>query len=160
LDKNGDSQLDQHELAAAPGLASGVRFIDKNIDSKLGRDELIERFARYRDSRIGLMPSELRITYNGRPLAGAEVQLVPEFFLEGVIEPATGTTRGDGTVRPSVPNQPTPLLRVGYYRVEVTSGERPLPGKFTSQTLGVEISPFPYEPVSSGTIELALRDKA
>ena len=89
------------------------------------------------------MPSELRITYNGQPLAGAEVRLAPEFFLEGVIEPATGTTRGDGTVRPSVPEQRTPLVRVGYYRVEVRSTKRPLPAKFNSQTtLGVELSPF------------------
>jgi hypothetical protein len=160
LDKSGDSQLDQRELAAAPGLAFGVRFIDKNGDGKLGRDELIERFAMYRDSRVGLMPGELRITYNGQPLADADVRLVPEFFLEDIIEPATGATHGDGVVRPSVPDQRTPLMRIGYYRVEVRSNKRPLPAKFNSQTtIGVELSPFANETVSSSTIEIALRDK-
>ena len=102
----------------------------------------------------------MRITYNGRPLDKAEVRLVPEFFMEDMIEPATGMTRGDGTVRPSIPDQRTPMLRVGYYRVEVKSSKPPLPAKFNSQTtLGVEISPFSNEPVGSDTIGIALRDK-
>jgi hypothetical protein len=106
------------------------------------------------------MPVEMRITYNGQPLAGADVRLVPEFFLEEVIEPATGTTLGDGVVRPSVPDQRTPLVRIGYYRVEINSGKRLLPPRFNSQTtLGVELSPFANEPVSAGTIEIALREK-
>jgi hypothetical protein len=160
LDKNGDGWVDKLELATAPGLAAGARFIDKNGDGKLGRDELIERFGKYRDSRIGLMQRELRITYNGQPLAGAEVRLAPEFFLEDVIEPATGTTLGDGTVRPSIPDQRTPLVRIGYYRVEVRSSKRSVPAKFNSQTsLGIELSPFVNEPASSGTIEIPLRDK-
>jgi hypothetical protein len=160
LDKNADSQIDRRELAPAPGLVFGIRFIDKNADGKLSRDELIERFARYRDSRIGLMSAGLRITYDGQPLANADVRLIPEFFLEDIIEPAMGATQGDGIVRPSVPNQRTPLLRIGYYRVEVASNKRPLPAKFNSQTtIGVEISPFANEPVSFGTIEIALRDK-
>jgi hypothetical protein len=106
------------------------------------------------------MPKDVRITYNGQPLAGAEVRFAPEFFLEGVIEPAMGTTRGDGVVRPSIPEQRTPLVRVGYYRVEATSPNRQLPAKFNSQTtVGVEFSPFENEPGAGGTIELSLRDK-
>jgi hypothetical protein len=159
LDKSGNSQLEQQELGASPALVFGAQFIDTNRDGKLDHDELIERFARYRDSRVGLMQRELRITYNGRPLDKAEVRLVPEFFLEGVIEPAMGITRGDGTVRPSIPGQRTPMLRVGYYRVEVTSSKPVLPAEFISHTtLGVEISPFANESVGSDTIEIAVRD--
>jgi hypothetical protein len=160
LDKSGDGKVDQRELVEAPGLAFGARIIDKNGDGALDRDELTERFAKYRASRVGLMPKDVRITYNGQPLAGAEVRFVPEFFLRDLIEPATGMTRGDGVVRPSIPEQRTPLVRVGYYRVEVTSPNRQLPAKFNAQTtVGVEFSPFENEPGAGGTIELPLRDK-
>src|SRR5687768_13979192 len=67
LDKNGNEAIDQPELAEAPGLTFGARFIDQNGDGKLGRDELEARFAKYRDIRVGLMPKELRVTYNGQP---------------------------------------------------------------------------------------------
>jgi hypothetical protein len=160
LDKNGNATVDQPELAEAPGLAFGARFIDANKDGKLDREELEARFARYRDSRVGLTPKELRIDYNGQPLVGAEVRVVPEFFLTGVIEPAAGTSTADGVVRPSIADQRTPLLRLGYYRLEVTSSKTKLPAKFNSATtLGVEISPFANEPAASGVIEIRLRDK-
>ena len=160
LDKDGDTQLDQRELIVAPGLAFGARFIDKNGDGKLNREELEGRFTMYHDSRVGLTPKELRITYNGQPLVGAEIRLVPEFFLTDIIEIATGTTLGDGVVRPSIAGQRTPLVRVGYYRVEVRSTNRQLPPKFNSETtVGVELSPFVSEPATSGTVEIPLREK-
>lgn len=160
LDKNNDTQVDQREIIDAPGLAFGARFIDANGDGMLSRDELAARFAKYRDSRVGLTSKELRVTYNGQALRGADVRLVPEFFLADVIEPASGTTLGDGVVRPSIADQQTPLVRVGYYRVEVNATNPQLPAKFNSQTsVGVELSPFINEPASSGTIELSLRDK-
>jgi hypothetical protein len=51
-------------------------------------------------------------------------------------------------------------MRVGYYRVQVTSPKINLPEKFNSATtVGVEVSPFPNEPAESGTIEIKLSDK-
>jgi hypothetical protein len=159
LDKNGDSQIDQREVTSAPGLAFGARFIDTDGDGKLNRDELTARFTKYRDSRVGMTPKELQLTYNGKPLVGADVRLVPEFFLTDVIEPATGKTFGDGTVRPSIADSQTPLMRVGYYRVEVSAANPTIPAKFNSQTtLGLEISPFAGEPATSGKIVLPLRN--
>jgi hypothetical protein len=160
LDKNGDGRVDKLELATAPGLAAGSRFIDKDSDGSLSREEIEARFAMYRQSRVGLTSKEFRITYSGRPLVGAEVRFVPEFFLADVIEPATGTTIAEGIVRPSISAQSTPLMRVGYYRVEVSSTNTPLPAKFNSETtLGVEVSPFIGEAADAGTIEIQLRDK-
>jgi len=160
LDKNGDGQVETGELTPAPGLASGARYIDGNGDGKITRDELVARFTKYRDRRLGLTAKELRVTYNGRPLVGAEVRLVPEFFLAGVIDPAAGTTEAGGLVRPSIANQSTPLMRVGYYRVQVTSPRVNLPAKFNSATtVGIEVSPFPNEPAEMGTIEIKLSDK-
>jgi hypothetical protein len=161
LDKNRDSVVDNSELAKAPGLAYGAKFIDKDRDGKLSREELEARFTMYRDRELGLTSKEFRVTYNGRPLVGAEVRLVPEFFLTDVIEPATGTTIIQGIVNPSIEGQQTPLMRAGYYRVEVTSPNVKLPAQFnTATTLGVEVSPFADEPAASGTIEIPLRDKS
>jgi hypothetical protein len=160
LDKNGDSFVDKGELAEAPGLSSGTRFIDKDGDGQLGREELEARFAMYRDRRVGQKAQELRITHNGRPLVGAEVRLVPEFFLDGIIEPATGTTIFEGMVRPTIADQQAALMNPGYYRVEVTSPSVALPAKFNTATIvGVEVSPFADEPASAGKIEIQLRDK-
>jgi hypothetical protein len=160
LDKNGDRQLETGELTPMPGLASGARYIDGNGDGKITRDELVARFTKYRDRRLGLTAKELRLSYNGRPLVGAEVRLVPEHFLTDIIDPATGTTDAGGLVRPSIAGQSTPLMRVGYYHVQVTSPTVKLPAKFNNATtVGVEVSPFPDEPAERGTIEIQLRDK-
>jgi EF hand domain-containing protein len=160
LDTNADGQVASGELAQAPGLAFGARFIDRDRDGKLSRDELVARFSKYRERRLGLTGKQLRLTYNGRPLVGAELRLTPEFFLTDVIEPAAGTTDAGGSVRPSIGEQSTPLMRVGYYRVQVTSPKINLPEKFSSATtMGVEVSPFPNEPAESGTIEIKLSDK-
>jgi hypothetical protein len=160
LDTNGDGLIDQRELNTAPGLAAGARRIDSDRDGKLSRDELAARFAKYRDRQLGLTSKEFRVTHNGRPLVGAEVRLVPEFFLNDVIEPATGTTIGQGIVRPSVAGQPMALLAPGYYRVEVTSPSGKLAPMFNSATnLGVEVSPFSDEAAASDTAEIQLHDR-
>jgi hypothetical protein len=66
----------------------------------------------------------------------------------------------EGIVYPSVPGQQTALMRVGYYRVHVTSPHVNLPAKFnTASTVGVEVAPFPNEPATAGAIEIQLRDK-
>ena len=96
LDKNGDSVVDKAELVEAPGLAYGARFIDKDADGKLSRDELESRFTRYRERQLGLTSQQFRVTHNGRPLVGAAVRLIPEFFLSDIIEPAEGHDDGAG----------------------------------------------------------------
>ena len=65
-----------------------------------------------------------------------------------------------GMLSPSVPDEQTPLMCAGYYRVEVTSPNVTLPEKFNSATtVGVEVSPFSGEPADAGIIEIQLRDK-
>ena len=160
LDADGNGSVEIAELAAAPGLAAGQKYIDSNGDGALSRDELIARFERYVQMRIGLKDKRFRLTHNGKPLAGAEVKFVPEFFLEGLVEPATGTTDNMGAVQPGVAGETMALMRVGYYRVEVTSPQKDLPAKFnTETTLGVEVSPVSDDPSTDATIEIRLRDK-
>lgn len=161
LDANGDGSLDKAELSGAPGLAFGAKFIDSDKNQKLSREELIARFDLYRKMRLGVTSKQLRLSYNGRPLRDAKIELVPEFFLANVIETATGKTFDDGTVDPLVANLDPAGLRVGYYRVVVESPTVKIPVKYgspESTPLGVEISPVSDDPNTYGTIQLILRE--
>jgi hypothetical protein len=158
LDTSGDSQIDAGELAAAPGLAAGAKFIDSNSDGKFSHDELVGRFQFYVDRRIGLTSKSMQFIYKGRPLARAEVRLVPEFFLTDLLEPATGTTDDGGLVLLDIPSNDlrTPLIRPGYYRVEIAK----LPAEYnTATTVGVEVSPASDDASTYGPIVIRLDDQ-
>jgi len=160
LDKNGDGALDKGELSGAPGLAWGARPIDKDKNGSLSREELVERFAIYKKMRLGLTSNQMYVYHNGRPLAGAKVTLVPEFFLAEVVEPASGEVFDDGMVDPRIPGMEPSGLRVGYYRVVIESQRHKIPAKYSSAEttpLGVEVSPV-SDPETSGMIKLVVRD--
>jgi hypothetical protein len=62
-------------------------------------------------------------------------------------------------VQPSIEGQATPLMRAGYYRVEVTSPHVKLPAQFNSATtLGVEVSPFSEQKSGRDILEIQLHD--
>jgi hypothetical protein len=160
LDKNGDGSLDKNELAAAPGLVWGAKAIDTDKNGSLSRDELVTRFALYKKMRIGVTSTQLQLTNKGQPIVGAKVTLVPEFFLEGVVEPASGETYQEGYVNPQVPNLDPAGLRVGYYRVVIDAAQAKVPAKYSTAqttTLGCEVSPV-SDANSTGIIQLVLRD--
>ena len=142
LDANQDGALDDSELEKAPGLKAGKEPLDTNQDSRVDEVELTARFELYQGQRTGLQSKSLEFVYRGRPLAGATVRLVPEPFLEGVIEPAEGQTNLSGVATPRTAVEDIPAVRVGYYRVQVTSDRVRIPEKYNQSTvLGVEVSP-------------------
>ena len=144
LDKNGDASLDKSELTVAPGLAWGSKAIDTDKNGSLSRDELVARFELYKKMRIGVASKQFQVFHNNRPLAGVKLQLVPEFFLDQVIETASGETSADGYLDPVVAGLDPPGMRVGYYRVVVEAPSAKIPTKYSSAettTLGVEVSP-------------------
>jgi hypothetical protein len=160
LDKNGDGSLDKTELAGGPGLAWGAKAIDTDKNGSVSREELEARVALYQKMRIGLSSTQLQLSYQGRPLVGAKVTLVPEFFLEGLVEPASGESVEGGYVSPYVAELDPAGLRVGYYRVVVESPRVKIPAKYTSAEttpLGVEVSPV-SDATASGTPQLVLTD--
>jgi hypothetical protein len=111
--------------------------------------------------RLGIVSKSMQLAYRGRPLAGAKVQLVPEFFLEGVVEPASGEAYVDGVVMPMITGMDIPGMRVGYYRVVVDSPNFKIPAKYGSAEttpLGVEVSPVSEDAATYGTIQLVLHD--
>ena len=161
LDSNEDGALAMAELAPAPGLAFGAKYIDTDGSKSLSREELVARFELYVERRLGLTSKQLQLLYKGRPVPGAKVTLVPEFFLADVIEPATGETFSDGTVDPIAEGMELPGLRVGYYKVVVESPRAKLPAKYASAdttTLGVEVSSLDSDPATYGTIKLNITD--
>ncbi len=160
LDKNGDKSLDKAELAGAPGLAWGAKAIDTDKNGSLSRDELIARFAIYKKMRIGVSTAQVRVVYKGQPLTSGKLTLVPEFFLEGLVEPATSELMSDGYAMPRVEGLSPPGLRVGYYRAVVESPKVKIPAKYNSAestTLGFEVSPV-QDAVSEDGMQLILRD--
>jgi hypothetical protein len=86
---------------------------------------------------------------------------VPEFFLAGVVEPASGEAYVDGVVMPMITGMDIPGMRVGYYRVVVDSPNFKIPAKYGSAEttpLGVEVSPVSEDAATYGTIQLVLHD--
>lgn len=142
LDENGDARLDAEELAGAPGLASAAPRIDADRDGRLSGGELATQFEKYRDLRVGLRTPAFRLTYKGRPVPDAEVRFVPEPFLAGLIEPASATTDVDGLFYPQSEGQDVPGVRLGYYRVLVTSPKLKIPAKYAGaeSPLGAHVS--------------------
>lgn len=145
-DKNGDGILDQQELAAAPGLKAAAEAeagsADLDGDGNLTQDEIRERIAYYEETELGITNYGMTLLLGKQqPLTGATVEVVPEPFLEGVLDVAKGTTRDNGFVLPSIEGEPVEGIRPGMYRVVVTSGSAP--AKYTdSKTtpIGIEVT--------------------
>jgi hypothetical protein len=148
-DKNGDGVLGADELASCPALVDALKnHIDTNNDQRLSKEELTERFAMWAHGGVGISYLVCRVTVAGRPLAGAQVKLVPESFFDGVVQPAEGTTGSSGSARLAIDksNLPSDLqnfrgVQQGMYRVEITHENMEIPAKYnTGTTLGVEVS--------------------
>jgi hypothetical protein len=159
LDKNGDSQVGADELKAAPGLAAGARLIDVDKNGQLTREEIEARFTEYADRRIGARAHSFQISYKGRPVPDADVVFMPEPILEGLIEPARGKTDSEGLVSPQTDGIDVPAMRVGYYRVQVTSPKMKIPAKYETENtpLGTEVSDHD-DAASYGVTPLKLAD--
>ncbi|MCA9240498.1 MAG: EF-hand domain-containing protein [Planctomycetales bacterium] len=148
-DTNGDGLLSNNELTSCPALVDAMKnHIDKDHDKKLSVEELTNRLAMWVDSGVGASYFTCRVMKKGRPLAGAEVTLVPEVYLDGVIQPAVGVTNKTGSALMAIDsaNLPSDLqnlraVQPGHYRVAITHPSVSIPPKYnTESTLGVEVS--------------------
>lgn len=146
FDKNGDGVLQKDELQACPALADASGAYDADRNGDLTLDEVKEGINRWAATRTGAMMLPFRITLDGRPVADADVKLVPVSFLADSIKPNVGKADSSGSGmlglapedRPS--NAPsTPLATPGLYRVEITDPSGTVPAQFnTESTLGIE----------------------
>ena len=142
-DENKDGQLDDKELAKAPGVKAALKKLDTNQDGKISADEITARLQAWSKSKTGRMTISCVVTRGGQPVAGASVHFVPEKFLGGQLKTGEGVTNQAGNASISVPNdkEGLPGLSPGFYRVEITKSGEQIPAAYnTETTLGVEVA--------------------
>jgi hypothetical protein len=145
-DANKDGFLDKNELKACPALASCLKAVDKNRDGRLSGDEISERINYYQTSRVGLSAVAVKVTLDGKPLAGATVTLVPERFLGDEVKPASGVTDARGVANVATEGVEVPGVACAMFRIHVskkdTGGRETLPARYNQNTtLGAEVGP-------------------
>jgi hypothetical protein len=141
-DRNHDGYLDTKELDACPALKSALPRLGHDR-SRLGKDELEARFKQYKDSNIGLFVISLHVTFDGKPLSQAVIDIEPEKFMGASARAAAATTDDLGRATPRTGE--VQGCQYGCYRVRVSRKQgdvETIPARYNAQTtLGLEIGP-------------------
>jgi hypothetical protein len=158
-DADGNGSISKQEAKDnAPSLAYALQALDANQDNELSEDEVRQRFVDLANAKTGVQGFGAKFTFKGRPLPGGKARLVPEPFLEGVIEPAEGMINEDtGSADFDIPGDDYYGVRPGMYRIEVTSERVKIPAKYNEETvLGIDVSPFtnPFEAAGGPIVRL------
>ena len=142
-DQDGDDLLSKEELASCPGILNRLEQIDTDQDDHVSADEIAQRIGMWQESKVALMPLGVRVTLNGKPLAGADVKFIPEAFLGDAVKPAAGQTDAYGMVSPAIASDQLPEdlsdirgVHLGLYQVEITHSKQKLP----DTRLGTEVN--------------------
>ena len=139
-DKNSDGQIDPSEAAAAPGLLLAFDQWDTDGNKQISSEEFAERIAKYKAASGSVASAAFQVTYQKKPLEGANVLLEPEAFMGEGFATASGTTDRYGYVtlnRPDMEQGGYPGVYLGLYRVKITKevdGKELLPAKYNEQT--------------------------
>ena len=80
-DKNHDGKISGTELDACPALKSALGDMGDGTQDSITAEMIAERIKTWQQTSVGRMAVSCKVTRNGRPLAGAQVTLVPEPFL-------------------------------------------------------------------------------
>jgi hypothetical protein len=142
-DADHDGKLDREELHECPGLLSVFSILDTNNDHEISADEIISRISFWRALQVARIAIECKATYQGKPLADAEIRFVPEDFLGESAPVAVGKTDAQGRAKMRIPSDgdAPPGAAPGFYRVEITKPGTDIPARYNKKTiLGVEIS--------------------
>lgn len=140
LDNSGDGQIDQRELAAAPGLAEAFPVLDTDNSGTLSAAEVSARLELFEKLRTAYVDTVIVINVNGRPLRDAFVKLVPEGFQGTALSPATGMTDYAGKVSPQTVGSAFTGVQPGFYRVELYQDEAGTKPIAVKKPLGIEAS--------------------
>jgi hypothetical protein len=132
-DKNG--QLSSAEVKRCPSLADSFALLDLNGDKSLDESELRAAFESFVKQNAAFNMLQIRVSRDGKPLAGVKVRLVPEEFMLGLVEPAEGVTNQDGIASPRINGQQQDGVRLGFYRAELTRDGESLPPKYNTKTV-------------------------
>jgi hypothetical protein len=144
-DSDGDGNISTAELKKAPALKSALARLDTSGDGRITADQINDRIAAWRRSKIAMLRLQLVVRQDGRPLPGAKVTLVPEKYLGSSLKPASGVSDERGNVSPGISELPDEAgVQPGFYRIEVSRkvGDRELiPARYNAETeLGLEVA--------------------
>jgi len=131
-DANKDSKISGDEFERCSSLKAIAR------NGEVTADTLVNLFNLWQKGDIGRVNVGIRIVRNGQPLAQASVKLAPEKFMGTDIQPATGTTNGNGVTALSVPVAQAGVPRgasLGFYRIEVTKDGESIPAKYNAESV-------------------------
>lgn len=153
-DRDGNGTVSPSEAAASPGLAAAFERIDTNQDKSLSATEITARIADWANHGVGIVAQPVQITWNGKPLAGGRVELVPEPYLNRWLKPAGSAIAPNGMCRPSLPPEDLPQglrtgMHCGLYTVRITHPTLKVPARYNEQSiLGIEMRPDqdPFDP--------------
>jgi hypothetical protein len=154
-DRDGDGTVSPSEAAASPGLAAAFEPIDTNHDGRLVAAEIAARIADWANHGVGIVTQPVHVMWNGKPLAGGRVELVPEPYLTAWLKPAASAIAPNGSSSPSLPPQDLPPglrkgMHCGFYTVRITHPTRTVPDRFDRESaLGIEVRPDqdPFHPL-------------
>ena len=146
-DADRDGLLSKEELRHCPSILKAIEKFDSGGDGKVSREEIAARVAFWSEGRVAVMRFEPLVTLDGKPLAGARIELVPETGLAATIKPASGVSSRSGYVELLIapgdlpPDTPYKGLNMGLYKVKVTHPNREIPAKYNTETeLGQEVA--------------------
>lgn len=149
LDSDGDQLLSIDELAACPAIRDAVERYDKNGDKQISGDEIAKRLGELsRGGLTGMYSLMFRVLVDGAPLPGAKVELIPEDFLGGAVQPARGVSSQRGLVRPATEGAAAendgrrlPGVQPGIFRIAITGPTDEITERYGSgEELGLEVS--------------------
>lgn len=142
FDANGDQKLNKDELQKCPGLLAAIGKFDQDRDGTISAGELETNLREIEKQGAGLVAMTCDVRRGGQPIEGATVKFIPEGFLAGAVNTATGVTGPDGSATPSVADDDLPQeirgkvrgVPSGVFRVEVTHPSISIPAKFNTET--------------------------
>ena len=146
-DADGDGLLSEAELEKCPSVLEGIKRFDSGGDRQVSPEEIAARVGVWSKGRVAVMRFEPRVLLNGKPLANALVEFVPERAMAEIIKPASGVTSRSGYVEIVIaaedlpPDTPYVGMHMGLYKVKITHPKRKIPARYNTETeLGQEVT--------------------
>lgn len=145
-DRDQDGNLSKSELEACAGMKASIAAYDTDHNGAVTEEEIVKRLEYLTHFKTALTPLRARVKFNGQPLNGAQVRLIPEAYLGEHVKPATGITTGAGSASMSISKEDLPKAQQDYhgvhygtYKIEITHPEKKIPAKYNTETvLGYE----------------------
>lgn len=149
-DTDRDGTLAGKELEAVPGIQKHLSKYDLDKDARIDEGEIRQRISDWSAQPLGMRSLSVVVTFNGKPLPGAQVTLDPEPYMGEHVFPASGITDTRGAARVGIDSAHLPqqlqgrgarVVSGGTYKIRVTHPRMKIPEQYNTATiLGEEIA--------------------